>query len=284
MDYKSLMFNPTSGTTQGGGSQADAGAYKSGSYYQNRTAYPGGGVQAETYPFNFVRPVSFSGQPFNFSVPDVASLAAQYQTSLDPRFNALRDSRTSQLRADFDFLREKEFQRLNQRGAIGSGVENQQMGRFNDEFSRQLSEIDKELIAGQQKEAFDLASREAELRFRVQSAAAENRLNTEIAKAETALKSGQLTLAERELYIKRLRDLLAAQDAFRQRQIEYIGTEQQVPDSGGGGFSVGDIFSSAAGIASAGTSIYDSLRSGGTSDAYTHLNTANKTFNFGNYY
>lgn len=232
----------------------------------------GGGA---IYPFNFVPPVNFNGSAYNFSVPDIGALASKYQTSLDPRFNALRDSRTSQLRADFDFLRNKEFERLNQRGAIGSGVENQQMGRFNDEYSRQLSEIDKELIAGQQKEAFDLASREAELRFRVQSAAAENKLNTEIAKAETALKSGQLTLAERELYLKRIQQMLDARNELLKRKNEFLGTE--LGSSGGSsGGNYDNIFSGASMFGQA----LDPLLSGGggganVNDSIFHLNTAN---------
>lgn len=239
----------------------------------NPNGAPGGN---QIYPFNFVPPVSFNGSAYNFTVPDIAASAAQYQTSLDPRFNALRDSRTSQLRADFDFLRQKEFERLNQRGAIGSGVENQQIGRFNTEFSRQLSDIDKELIAAQQKEAFDLAAKDAELKFRVQSAAAENRLNTEIAKAETALKSGQLTLAERELYLKRIQQLMDAQNELMKRKNEFLNTPGY-SDSDGNSVTYDNIFNSGSTLASSVGSLYggNTGSTGSVSDSIYHLNTAN---------
>lgn len=205
--------------------------------------------QNQVYPFTFNPPVSFQGRSYNFTTPNVGQMANVFQNALTPRFDALRDSRTSQLKSDFDFLRGKEMERMNQRGVIGSGIENQQMGRFNDEYSRQFSDIDKELIAGQQKEAFALAQTQAELYFKTQMAAAENRLNTEIARAETALKSGQLSIAERELYIGRLRDLMNAQNELTRNKIEFLKTKQVAPvDSGDGGAgSFGNIFGQALG-------------------------------------
>lgn len=206
--------------------------------------------QYQIYPFQFAPPVNFQGSSYNFQMPNTAGMAAQYQQMLNPRFDALRDSRTSQLRSDFDFLRNKEMERMNQRGLIGSGIENQQMGRFNEEYSRQLTEIDKEMFAGQQKEAFALAQHQSELMFKTQMAAAENRLNTEIARAETALKSGQLSIAERELYVSRLRDLMNAQNELIKQQIAFMGTEQVAPtgSSGDGGAgSFGNIFGQALG-------------------------------------